>query len=1222
MRRRILILFSALLALLVLSIAALPWWLGPVAKWQGGKHGLTFGRYERIGYGRFALHDAAYRIGNVRVTMSRIEADTPVRHWWRMGPVVAGKWAVEVTDNKTPAPVVDPKTARGWVPLRGTLQKVAGYLERWSPSVTAEAGVVRWPGSELASEAVVWTGPGRELKIRALAYKALKADATAVFAGDSIRVTLKGSEGQADLENRGADVRGTVALWDQPATFTGKYGERGWLPVEAVLEGAGWKFPGEKLKLDAAYATVEGRGKIEWRDQKLAADFAAKADPVKGKSVPPLDVTLRGHGDTESFAVESLNATLPVIVARLSEAVTVERSGKFRQSGAKFTVEADLGKQPWFTGKGLVAGEARLVSGVAQRPVVEFQLAARDAAIGEWAAALVSARGQFDWPRVQVAEGTLTGTAGEKLTWSGGWDFVAKEILQGAAEGQIRRATVARWVPANLSFETVTLQAAVSGPLGQVKHGGRAQADGVTLKGMSPLGVKATWAGHGATIDSLVAEATAGTTTVAVEGATDPDGVRLTKLELTQGGARRLALTAPAAVRWRPALQVESLHLAGPDGSVDAAVVWGETGRVDLAAKNFSSVWLGDLGVVSGAAWKISTLTAKGAWARGPMDLTVNGLGEIALGEGKKARIALAAQLDRDGLRVGELSVKEGERSVVKLAGKIPLRIAPGAATLAELDGNGALALEVTTEANAEFWQELKTLTGVELKEPEAVAHVTGTWAQPQGTVTMKAARVTADAAKFKWPMPKLEALDVELAGDVKEVRLTRFAVTVEGQAVRASGRRPVAEGKWRELAAQPMAWLQGGVEGSLQVPDADVAALARFLPVFVAPKGRIKIDVFYREGAFGGSLELHDAATRPLGPLGVLQEINAELVLSGRKVELKSVKAESGGQTMTLTGSVELPAAAAANDATPASFKYDLRLKGDNLPFVRQTGVLLRGDLDLKLTTPDRGTPRIAGTVKLRESLFLSDVRALLPGGARTKSRVPPYFAVEAEPYDRWRLDIAIQGEKFLKLRTALFNGVSSARFQLSGTLGEPLLRGEATIDEGNVKLPFATFAVQEGRVSLTPEQGVEPQVWFVGTVRRLNYDLRMEASGPASEPVLVFSSSPPLESGQVLLMVMAGESPHDEISYSDRQRVARLGTFLGQSLLASLGGESEAGERLSLSTGETVSRQGRETYGFEYKLSDKWSLVGEYDEFDDFNAGVKWRVFSKGGQKQEPKK
>jgi hypothetical protein len=30
----------------------------------------------------------------------------------------------------------------------------------------------------------------------------------------------------------------------------------------------------------------------------------------------------------------------------------------------------------------------------------------------------------------------------------------------------------------------------------------------------------------------------------------------------------------------------------------------------------------------------------------------------------------------------------------------------------------------------------------------------------------------------------------------------------------------------------------------------------------------------------------------------------------------------------------------------------------------------------------------------------------------------------------------------------------------------------------------------------------------------------------------------------------------------------------------------------------------------------------VGEYDEFDEFNAGVKWRVYSRGGSREEPTK
>jgi translocation and assembly module TamB len=108
----------------------------------------------------------------------------------------------------------------------------------------------------------------------------------------------------------------------------------------------------------------------------------------------------------------------------------------------------------------------------------------------------------------------------------------------------------------------------------------------------------------------------------------------------------------------------------------------------------------------------------------------------------------------------------------------------------------------------------------------------------------------------------------------------------------------------------------------------------------------------------------------------------------------------------------------------------------------------------------------------------------------------------------------------------------------------------------------------------------------------------------------MVTFSSSPPLDAKQVLLMVTAGELPHDEIVYGGTQRVAQLGAFLGLSLINTFGGDATEADRLSFSTGERVSRQGRETYNIEYRLTERMTVVGEYDEFDGYNAGMKWRI------------
>ena len=51
----------------------------------------------------------------------------------------------------------------------------------------------------------------------------------------------------------------------------------------------------------------------------------------------------------------------------------------------RFSVAADLAKQPWFKANGRVTGEAVVTSAATGAiPTVEFTLAARDAAVADW----------------------------------------------------------------------------------------------------------------------------------------------------------------------------------------------------------------------------------------------------------------------------------------------------------------------------------------------------------------------------------------------------------------------------------------------------------------------------------------------------------------------------------------------------------------------------------------------------------------------------------------------------------------------------------------------------------------------------------------------------------------------------------------------------------------------------------------------------------------------
>jgi translocation and assembly module TamB len=710
-------------------------------------------------------------------------------------------------------------------------------------------------------------------------------------------------------------------------------------------------------------------------------------------------------------------------------------------------------------------------------------------------------------------------------------------------------------------------------------------------------------------IDDFKLKAAAGASAVLVGGKLEAESLTLATLDFRQGESPQLRLTAPAVFRWRPRLALESLRLDGPEGSIDAVVSAGESGRIMLSARNVSAKWFTDFVNMPGPVWTLSLFALDGRWEGGPMTFSLTAGAGVDIGEGRMATLNIAAHGDGNGVQIDALRATEAEDTVVNAQGRVPATFSPGMKEMMRIEPNGALVLDATVAPNAAFWQKLAAVSGVDLKDPEASAQLKGTWRQPEGVASLRAARITIDPKRVARPLPAIESLNVEVIGDRGGVTLRTFSVLVEGQPVRAQGRLPVPEGHWDELFKEPLAAARRGADIRIELPDADVAVFTRFLPAVLAPKGRLQADVVYRNGDIEGFLRLRDAASRPLGPLGVLQEVNAEIAMSGRKFLFRGVTAKSGGQPVTLTGTVELP-----RQGLP---RFDLALRGENLPFVRQTGLLVRGDLDLKLQTPANGQPRLSGTVLLRDSLFLSDVRSFLPKGGTSATRRPPYFSIETPPVNAWTIAVDVEGERFLRLRTPVFAGVASARFRLSGTLGEPRAIGEVEIDQGNIRMPFASFNVAQGSIRLTESDPYEPSIYLRGTGRRLGYDLTMELEGTSSQPNVIFTSSPPLDSDQVLLMVMTGTPPTNEISKTATQRAANIGLFLGKSLLGSLGADAGEADRLTFETGEKISRQGRETYDIEYQLSDRWTLTGEYNEFDEYNAGVKWRVF--GGKQPE---
>ena len=571
----------------------------------------------------------------------------------------------------------------------------------------------------------------------------------------------------------------------------------------------------------------------------------------------------------------------------------------------------------------------------------------------------------------------------------------------------------------------------------------------------------------------------------------------------------------------------------------------------------------------------------------------------------------LAAELnlkgDAGGAAAAPVIISGDGVEILRAEGRVPLTVIPGGTGI-ELhwEETGPFDFTAATRPNQAFWDLVNRKLGVRLADPKVEARLQGTLQDVQGTLRVEASQVGQGPSTNRVRLPAMDKLRLEARFEGDRIRLSELTFQVEEQPVRVSGDLPIQRHFLRDFIATGALpdWRRSQVH--LEIADARIEPFARYLPQVLSPQGRLTVGLdIVPGGEVKGELSIAGAATRPLPPLSPIRDIEATVQFAGRRATISKFTGRMAGREVSLAGHFELSESGAP--------QFDVGLRGDNVPLVYLPGLLLRSDFNVRVAQAAGGPANISGDVTLRDGLYLQDLKALVPGGRAEVPARPPYFSVAEKPFAEWKLDLKVRGEKFLRVRTPYFRGEVSAAFQLKGSLGEPQALGEATIASGLVKFPFGTLTVDQGHASLTSDHPYEPQLFATASARLYGYNVRMEVTGTASAPFISFSSTPPLTSEQVLLMLAAGEMPRDDMSLSQGRRAGNFALYLGKDVVGRVLGSEESADRLTVRSGEDVSQEGKSTYYIEYKLSEDWSVIAEYDRFNALNAGLKWRIFSR---------
>jgi translocation and assembly module TamB len=571
--------------------------------------------------------------------------------------------------------------------------------------------------------------------------------------------------------------------------------------------------------------------------------------------------------------------------------------------------------------------------------------------------------------------------------------------------------------------------------------------------------------------------------------------------------------------------------------------------------------------------------------------------------------VELKLRGDQRGVTLSNLVVNSQTSSVAVAHGFLPLTLSPGSRTnFFHMEIERPLQLTASTQPHPFFWGSVADWTGLILRDPSLALDVSGTWNAPQGEVRLAARQIQIPEARFP-SAPSLENLRLALVLDLDKARLTECQMLLQGQPLTVTGEMPLGGGFWRALRERRLPnWEQA--TGSLKMKDADFAVFAAALPEVVSPAGKLNLELTLLPGGnLTGELEVQGARTRSLPNAGPIRDIGFHLTFLNRIVKLVSATGRIGEAPISVTGQADLSGTNWYQGWVPP---FEVVLRGTNVPLSRQPDSVIRSDLDLTIRKTNAAPAVISGQARLRDSFYLSDLAGLIPGQVASPEQRPPFFSIEEQPLAGWRLAVLVTGVRCLGVRTTLFNGDVSANLQILGTLKEPVALGDARIETGTVRFPFAALKVRQGFVTLSSQDPYHPQLQISAASKEYGYDINLQVTGPADAPIVQFTSVPPLSSEQIVLLVTAGEIP-TQSHLTSEQRAQTVAVFLGRDLLTTLG-FSDAGEsRLTFHSGEQLTEQGGPTYNLEYKLSERWSLTGEYDRFNAYNAGLKWRIYSK---------
>jgi autotransporter translocation and assembly factor TamB len=408
----------------------------------------------------------------------------------------------------------------------------------------------------------------------------------------------------------------------------------------------------------------------------------------------------------------------------------------------------------------------------------------------------------------------------------------------------------------------------------------------------------------------------------------------------------------------------------------------------------------------------------------------------------------------------------------------------------------------------------------------------------------------------------------------------------------------------------------------AIELPRSSLGFVAKAVPAVHFIQGDVLTDVkvsgTVAHPIFNGLAEVNVPAVRAEDiTVPSVRDFQARLVFGEKQLRFERFGGDVGGGKFSLDGQVDF--------ASLLEPTLKLEAKANNVLAVRDDNATVRVNADIKVTGPIAAAT-VAGQIGITKSRYLKDIDIVplnLPGKPAPQPPAPaegePSISITAAPISHWKFDLAIKTDDPFSIRGNLATGSATVDLRLRGTGLQPLLDGYVSVNHLVATLPFSRLEIDNGNISFTPDQPLNPVLNLTGTSTVSNYLITLYITGRAKTPSILFTSEPPLAQEQIVSLLATGLTT-DQLSSNSEALAGKATLLVLEDLYRRTFGKKKGqpddepktsfADRVNLNLGEVDPETGKQQAGASFKISDTLQFIADFGVEGDLQGRVKYLI------------